>query len=531
EERLRTLGEMELRKRINAVVIYEAEIIDLENVPGLENKKIRFGDTIRIKDTKFNPPLYLEARIFNVKRDVFDLSKKTVQLGDFVEYTEEEVQAIWKQLQQQIQQKISAVQAEQMIEEYEERKKVESSTPPPIIEGVNPIWVDTSKTPHVPHVVIANEWVKMSPTEAQEVGAETPQGAQEKADTAEQNAKSYTDIIKSDLEDGIQQAQTTADGKNSVFTQPTAPSTTGRKIGDIWFDTSRDNLMHRFNGQQWVEAKWGEQSIVANSITANHIKSLVGLNVNDQFIVDSNGNVKFTGHLEGATGVFSGEIKTKKLRVRADSVHDFYDFGIEIETAQWQPDLDNPFVRTGYISLNTKNDALEIYRIDNNGNYRPLQGFLVEAERVWFIGEMRTDGNITTTHSVIIESAGYSYLRPNNPNNELRVANSQGQWSTVRAYTASPSSEKWKSDIKDVDFSAIEVLKQSKIYSYIRDGKKEREIGFVLERETPEILKDGEGVNSYSHSSLNTLAIQELIKRTEEIEKRLERLENEGNSV
>src|SRR5690606_19534740 len=35
EERLRTLGEMELRKRINAVVTYEAEIIDLENVPGM----------------------------------------------------------------------------------------------------------------------------------------------------------------------------------------------------------------------------------------------------------------------------------------------------------------------------------------------------------------------------------------------------------------------------------------------------------------------------------------------------------------
>src|SRR5690606_39147865 len=51
-------------------------------------------------------------------------------------------------------------------------------------------------------------------------------------------------------------------------------------------------------------AKWGEQSIVANSITANHIKSLVGLNVNNQFIVDSQGNVRFAGSLEGASGTF-----------------------------------------------------------------------------------------------------------------------------------------------------------------------------------------------------------------------------------
>src|SRR5690606_33686039 len=110
--------------------------------------------------------------------------------------------AIWRQLQREVKKRITAAE----LREYAEPKKIESDTPPPIKEGENPIWVDTSKTPHVPHVVIANEWVKMSPTEAQEVGAETPQGAQEKADTAEQNAKSYTDIIKSDLEDGIQQA-------------------------------------------------------------------------------------------------------------------------------------------------------------------------------------------------------------------------------------------------------------------------------------------------------------------------------------
>lgn len=129
-----------------------------------------------------------------------------------------------------------------------------------------------------------------------------PEDIQEQIDEAKQEAE--------EAKQEAQQAQTTADGKNSVFTQSTAPPTDGRKIGDVWFDTSRDNLMHRFDGQQWVEAKWGEQSIVANSITANHIKSLVGLNVNDQFIVDSNGNVKFAGHLEGASGTF-GEVTVK----------------------------------------------------------------------------------------------------------------------------------------------------------------------------------------------------------------------------
>src|SRR5690625_5249215 len=59
ESELEQYTRTELNKRINAIVSYEADVVDLENVPGMENKKIRFGDTIRIKDLKFSPPLYL----------------------------------------------------------------------------------------------------------------------------------------------------------------------------------------------------------------------------------------------------------------------------------------------------------------------------------------------------------------------------------------------------------------------------------------------------------------------------------------
>src|SRR5690606_20048713 len=47
-------------------------------------------------------------------------------------------------------------------------------------------------------------------------------------------------------------------------------------------------------------------------VEAKHIKSLNGLNVNNQFIVDSQGNVKFGGSLQGASGTFSGDIEVKK---------------------------------------------------------------------------------------------------------------------------------------------------------------------------------------------------------------------------
>ncbi|WP_245902298.1 phage tail spike protein [Gracilibacillus dipsosauri] len=113
-DRLKELGERELSKRINASVTYEGTIADLEKVPGLEHKKIRFGDTIQIKDTSYEPALYLEARIFFQDRDITDQAQKQVRLGDFIEYTEEEVNAIWKSLQEQIRQKIGMSELEEV---------------------------------------------------------------------------------------------------------------------------------------------------------------------------------------------------------------------------------------------------------------------------------------------------------------------------------------------------------------------------------------------------------------------------------
>ncbi|MCM3619157.1 hypothetical protein M3936_16330 [Sutcliffiella horikoshii] len=106
-ERLTQLTQIELNKRVNALVEYEGDILDLEHLPGLENKKIRFGDTIRIKDTKFTPPLYLEARIHTMNRSIKKRARKQVTLGDYIEYTEEQVNALWKSLQAQINRKAS----------------------------------------------------------------------------------------------------------------------------------------------------------------------------------------------------------------------------------------------------------------------------------------------------------------------------------------------------------------------------------------------------------------------------------------
>lgn len=55
-------------------------------------------------------------------------------------------------------------------------------------------------------------------------------------------------------------------GKNTVFYQTTAPSTSGRVAGDVWFDTDDGNRMYGFNGTSWVAYQFGTASFLNSSV-------------------------------------------------------------------------------------------------------------------------------------------------------------------------------------------------------------------------------------------------------------------------
>ena len=72
-------------------------------------------------------------------------------------------------------------------------------------------------------------------------------------------------------------AQTTADGKNKVYRQGTTPVGTFT-VGDLWFNTSNDNSISRWDGSSWVANTLGNNalaSISANKITAGTIDASV----------------------------------------------------------------------------------------------------------------------------------------------------------------------------------------------------------------------------------------------------------------
>lgn len=174
ETELEQYGRTELNKRINASVVYGAEVVDLENVPGMENKKIRFGDTVRVKDEKFNPPLYVEARIFEQRRDIFTKSNKRVKLGDFTEYTEEDLRAVIDMLTKQVRAKISAAE---MIEYTYKKDEIDNK--------------DTQ---------VKADAEQDATQKAQQAISVSKDHADQVASDAESNANNYTNTVKSQID-------------------------------------------------------------------------------------------------------------------------------------------------------------------------------------------------------------------------------------------------------------------------------------------------------------------------------------------
>ncbi|HHP1039343.1 TPA: phage tail spike protein [Bacillus thuringiensis] len=99
-QRLMTLMEIELKKRINSSVSYEVEAQSIGRIFGLAHELINEGDTIRIKDTGFTPKLYLEARVITGDESFTDPTQDKYVFGDYREITDpnEELRKIYNRI-------------------------------------------------------------------------------------------------------------------------------------------------------------------------------------------------------------------------------------------------------------------------------------------------------------------------------------------------------------------------------------------------------------------------------------------------
>ncbi|KEZ51329.1 phage tail spike protein [Metabacillus indicus] len=90
-----------LKQVIESQVKYEVSAAALEDVFGLSHEMMRKGDTIRIKDVEFSPPLYLEARVLEKQRSQTAASKNGVVLGNYLEVQVTPIQSI-RELQKKL---------------------------------------------------------------------------------------------------------------------------------------------------------------------------------------------------------------------------------------------------------------------------------------------------------------------------------------------------------------------------------------------------------------------------------------------
>lgn len=79
-EQLRQYGRTELNKRLAAIVEYRVSAARLNEA----HEDVEFGDTVRIKNPKFVPPLYANARVVREEGSIADDSQGTFEIGEVV---------------------------------------------------------------------------------------------------------------------------------------------------------------------------------------------------------------------------------------------------------------------------------------------------------------------------------------------------------------------------------------------------------------------------------------------------------------
>lgn len=237
ESRLKALGENELDKIKTASVTYEISSIDIDYLHQHESTSI--GDTIRVKDTDFNPPLYLEAEVIGEEYDL--LGKESVySFGKVLRYSEEDLTQFFRQRLQEIKEKLNdditnlntqLQETAEYTEKYYEQKIIKQPEPPE-----NPVndmlWYDTSN----PDVAVLRryrngEWHNQTASDVQQLGGMTREETiyNELVSTFEDLQLQHT-MLQTDVYDVInsqylvdtelkEQVQTDLDSVSVVFNQ------------------------------------------------------------------------------------------------------------------------------------------------------------------------------------------------------------------------------------------------------------------------------------------------------------------------
>ncbi|MBO0386990.1 hypothetical protein JWK66_06490 [Staphylococcus simulans] len=172
--------------------------------------------------------------------------------------------------------------------------------------------------------------------------------------------------------------------------------------------------------------------------------------------------------------------------------------------------------RSGYLYLKADNRVrITDYKGYNNGNptYGDLQCRWIQSESIrttstnFYIGT--STGEVRITNNLLYNGGDIGYK-------DIRFKN----------YVAM-SSERYKYDIRKWDYSVLDVYRNDlQLYSYKNKSEEEEEYvrdhhGIIIEREIPIEWRHGDGFDGNEVLFWNTKAIQELVKKVDELEEQI----------
>jgi phage minor structural protein len=195
----------------------------------------------------------------------------------------------------------------------------------------------------------------------------------------------------------VNQSQYDIDMNNLTSRMSSAESQLTIQAGQIATKVEKNGVISAIN-QTPEQVKIQANKIALDRyVEAKHIKSLNGLNVNNQFIVDSNGNVKFAGNLEGANGTFNGNVeiirgdaKTKIYEniyneYKAPSIDYSYHFMVQNGTIYlWEKrmstgqELSRTDIYPNFIMLSQQDDIDAVYLSNYEGKLNVQGGIRTE---------------------------------------------------------------------------------------------------------------------------------------------------------
>lgn len=156
------------------------------------------------------------------------------------------------------------------------------------------------------------------------------------------------------IESNTTKAQSSADGKNTIYYQTSAPTGYGYKTNDVWFDTNAGYKMYFWNGQTWIGTPFGTEAIGDLAITNAKISTLDAGKIT-------------TGELN-ANRISSGSITAEKLSTDAikSNNYELNSYGYPISGTYL--DLENGALHNKFINWNEEEFYIGNLHIDEEGD-------------------------------------------------------------------------------------------------------------------------------------------------------------------